>query len=238
MRRGQIFVAVVAALGVTALWWVFLVSPRASETADVEASIEAEQTREATLRQQIANLQRIKDQEVSYLFAIGQMENAIPELPMVDTFLEELNFLASRTGVILSQVSLATPAAPAEDSPGPLAINVTMSVEGQYFEMLGFLYGLEAMERLVRVETLALRPLEVADDNTDEGLEGDDAPDNLAEGPRPRPDVTTLSAGISAVLFTRTDVAVEADPEDPSATTTTVPSDDGSTTTTLAGDGE
>ena len=236
MRRGTVFVVVLAVLAVTLLWWVFLVAPRNAETADVEDNIEAEKTREATLLQEIANLQDTKDQEVSYLFAIGQMENAIPEFPDADVFLEELNFLAERTGVVLSQVTMATPVEPADDTGGPLAINATLSVEGQYFEVLGFLYGLEAMERLVRVETISLRPIEVADEDGEEGPEADQGTENLAEGPRPRPDVTTLEANLTTILFTRTPVAVEVGPEDTTTTTTTTTVPGDTTTTTVPGD--
>lgn len=232
MKRSTALMAILGMLAVTALWWVFLVAPRNAETADVDANIDAERTREATLRQQIANLQDIKDQEVSYLFAIGQMENAIPEFPEVDAFLEELNFLANRTGVILEQVSLATPIEPAEDAGGPLTINATMNVQGQYFEVLGFLYGLEAMERLVRVETVSLRPIEVSDEDDEEGPGTDEEQPDLSEGPRPRPDITTLEASFSGLLFTRTPVAVVVDPDEATTTTTTAPPDDGSTTTT------
>ena len=239
MKRGTALIAVLGVLAITALWWVFLAAPRNAEVGEVEDEIEVERNREATLRQQIANLQSIKDQEVSYLFAIGQMENAIPEFSDVDTFLEEVNFLASRTGVVLQQVSLATPSIPATGSTeteGPLSINVTLNIEGQYFEVLGFVYGLEAMERLVRVQNLSLRPIQAAEAG-DEGPEEDDTPDNLAEGPRPRPEITTLAASFTAVLFTRNPVIVEVI-EDAVTTTTVAGEDDSSTTTAPEGDGE
>jgi Tfp pilus assembly protein PilO len=242
MRRGTALIAVLGVLAITALWWVFLAAPRNAGVGEVEDEIEVERNREATLRQQIANLQSIKDQEVTYLFAIGQMENAIPEFSDVDTFLEEINFLASRTGVVLQQVSLATPstlstpAAGATETAGPLSINITLNIEGQYFEVLGFVYGLEAMERLVRLENVSLRPIEAAQPD-DEGPEEDDTPDNLAEGPRPRPEVTTLSASFTAVLFTRNPVIVEVI-EDAVTTTTVAGEDDSSTTTAPDGDGE
>jgi len=214
MRRGAVIIAIVAALAITALWWIFVVSPTNSDLADTETEVENERAREGTLRQQIANLKSLKDREVSYLFAMGQMESAIPEFPDVDTFLEELNFLAHRTGVELSSISLATPTPPPEEESGPLVIPLSLNATGQYFEVLGFIYGLEAMERLVRVQALSLIPTAETTDDVETGPEDPDAEDDLSEGPRPRPEITVLSATISGAIFTKTDVVVQT-PEEP-----------------------
>jgi len=209
MRRGVVLLVVVAFLAVTALWWLFIVGPRNSSAASVEAELDAARQRESTLRQQIASLQSIKDQEVSYVFAIGQMESAIPEFPEADSFLEQLNFLAHRTGVTVSSVALATPAADPAAEGGPLEIAINLAASGEYFEVLGFLYGLEAMERLVRVDAITLSPGADPGDVPDEGPEEENDDQDLTQGPRPRPEITNLNVTISGALFTRTPVAVE-----------------------------
>ena len=256
MRRGIILGAIVAALAVTALWWLFVVSPRNEEVADINAQLDAAEAREESLRTQIRQLTSIKDQEVSYLFAIGQMETSIPENPEEAAFIDQINFLADRTGVDLTNLTLAPPTSPIEEGASGFEIPTRIAVEGQYFEVLGFLYGLEAMERLVRVDSLNLSPQAPLSEEEEESEPPDDAdPDSVdvdvdvdvTEAPRPRPDQTLLSVDISAVLFTRTQVQL--DPEqvaeligedgteeegngDGTTTTTTTPTETTTTTPT------
>lgn len=260
MRRGIILGAIVAALAVTALWWLFVVSPRNEEVADINAQLDAAEAREDSLRTQIRQLTSIKDQEVSYLFAIGQMETSIPENPEEAAFIDQVNFLADRTGVDLTNLTLAPPTRPIEEDASGFEIPTRIAVEGQYFEVLGFLYGLEAMERLVRVDSLTLSPQAPIseEEETIPPDEGDDTTTTTiapTEEPRPRPDQTRLNVDISAVLFTRTQLQL--DPElvaeiigedgteeenngdgtttttTPTETTTTTPTE--TTTTTSAG---
>lgn len=238
MRRGITAVVFLVFVAVTALWWVFLASGQNAAVADVEAEIQAEKDTEDSLRRQIGALNEIQDQEVSYQFAINQMEGSIPEFPEIDTFLEELNYLAFRTGVDLAQIGFANPSDPGEEG-GALEINVSLSGVGQYFEVLGFLYGLEAMERIVRVDTIGLTPSAGEGSDGEEGPEDPDAPQpDLGQGPTPRPDTTNLTIQISAVIFTRTPGVVTGETGDGTTTTTTLPDEGEDTTTTTEGEGE
>jgi Tfp pilus assembly protein PilO len=258
MRRGIILGAIVAALAVTALWWLFVVSPRNEEVADINAQLDAAEAREDSLRTQIRQLTSIKDQEVSYLFAIGQMETSIPENPEEAAFIDQVNFLADRTGVDLTNLTLAPPTSPIEEGASGFEIPTRIAVEGQYFEVLGFLYGLEAMERLVRVDSLNLSP-QAAPTQEEETAPPDEGGDTTTttiaptEEPRPRPDQTLLSVDISAALFTRTQVQLDpeqvadligldgteeegnGDGSDGTTTTTTSTTPTETTTTTSAG---
>ena len=266
MRRGIIFGAIAIAVVVTALWWLFIVSPRNEEIDDINQRLDAAEAQEDSLQTQIRQLTSIKDQEVSYLFAIGQMETSIPESPEEAAFIDQINFLADRTGVDLMSLTLAPPTQPIEEGASGFEIPTRISVEGQYFEVLGFLYGLEALERLVRVDTLNISPqAPVSDDEEQETPpdDSDDIPDDPdidvdpTEEPRPRPEQTMLTVDVGAVLFTRTQVQL--DPEEiagiigeaggeeeaegegtseETTTTTTTPTDATTTTTVDSGGGD
>ena len=224
MKRTIIFAAIMGIAAITALWWLLVIGPRNNEVADINQQLDAAEAREDSLRTQIQQLTAIKDQEVSYLFAIGQMETAIPENPEEAAFIDQINFLADRTGVDLQNLTLAPPTTPIEEGAEGYEIPTRIVVEGGYFEVLGFLYGVEAMERLVRVDSLLLAPQAPASeeddtappDEADDPDEVDDAGDDdvdvdVTEEPRPRPQQTILTVNISAVLFTKTQVQV--DPE-------------------------
>lgn len=213
MRRSQLLLAVVVLVAVTALWWLFVMAPRNDRLAELQDALDAARDRELVLRGELSRLEEIALQESTYLAAIGEMQTAIPDRPEIAGFLEELNFLADRTGVELVSMSLAPPSPPEAD--GPFEIRVSVNLEGQYFEILGFLYGLEAMDRLVRVETITMTPIREAED------EGEAGPPDAATTttlPRPRPAVTTLQVELDLQLFTRGALAVapsEPPPEAP-----------------------
>ncbi len=206
MKRNVVAVALLVALAITAGWWLFIMGPRNERIGQLEDQRIAARDRESTLRGQISRLREIADKEVSYLFALGQMEAAIPEDPDVAAFLEEVNFLADRTGVELISLNLAPPTAPAEGQ-DLYEINVSMSINGQYFEVLGFLYGLEAMERLARVDSVSLTPVPPVTEDESE-TPPDETATTSTTAPRPRPDITTLDVEIGAVVFTRQPLVV------------------------------
>ena len=225
MTRTIIFAAIMGIAAITALWWFVVIGPRNDEVADINQQLDAAEAREDSLRTQIQQLTAIMDQEVSYLFAIGQMETAIPENPEEAAFIDQINFLADRTGVDLQNLTLAPPTTPIEEGAEGYEIPTRIVVEGGYFEVLGFLYGVEALERLVRVDSLLLAPqapTSQEDDAPPDEVDDPDAVDDdgdvdvdvdvdVTEEPRPRPQQTILTVNISAMLFTKTQVQV--DPE-------------------------
>jgi Tfp pilus assembly protein PilO len=201
-----ILLAVLLAVG----WWFLLISPRNAQIAEERDNLETSRQREVTLRGQVAQLQEIRDSEVEYLAGIGKMEALIPDEPLLEEFIDQIFALTEATGVQLKELTPALPLA-AEGSE-LRAIEVEALVEGEFFEVLGFLFGLNDMERLVRVDAV-----------------------NLA-GRQDEQGATVLSAGLTMRLFTLSDLLPTALPDIPSGpgttTTTTVPA--GETTTTTA----
>ncbi len=199
MRRGIVLGTLAGVLAVTTvLWWLFLVGPRDREAAGILDQLQTAQDREQGLRTELARLRDAEDREVSYLFAIGEMERSIPETAELDAFLESVNTLADETGVELQGIDAAEPAAP-EGEGAPFEIDVSLSLEGRYFEVLGFLYGVEAMERLVRVDGLSITPVE-----TVAAAESTSPPDAAAA--TGAPGETLLQVELDARLFTRTEL--------------------------------
>ncbi|MGD2051478.1 MAG: hypothetical protein PVI35_03285 [Acidimicrobiia bacterium] len=226
MRRSMLWLVVAGLLVGTLGWWMFLMSPERSATSDAQAELDAAQIRETTIRSQIAQLTDIIDNEITYRFAIGEMETAIPVLPQADVFIDDLTFLAQSTGIDIFSINLSPPAAiDLSDlgQPGVEAyqVSVAITAQGQYFEVLGFLYGLEAMDRLVRVDSIGLSPEDAAGDQTAPPEETDESTTTttIAE-PRLRPEPDVLGIDLSLRIFTRTGTDLTA-PADTEATTTT-----------------
>jgi Tfp pilus assembly protein PilO len=70
--------------------------------------------------------------------------------------IDDLSFLANENGIVLANISFATPTlAPDTDI---YVIGASMSIEGQFFEILGFLYGAAELDRVMTIENLSMTP--------------------------------------------------------------------------------
>jgi Tfp pilus assembly protein PilO len=166
------------------------------------------QDTEQRLRVQVRQLEEIRDREVEYLAALGQLESLIPERPLLDEFIEAIFALTNDTGVELQALSPSLPAVAGDDS-DLREIAISAQIEGEFFEILGFLFGLNEMDRLVRVDGIS------ASSSVDES------------------GVTVLAVGVQMRLFTLADLLPPLDDiviPDAGGTDTT--------TTTLPGDAE
>lgn len=198
--RTKLLLGALVLILITVLWFLFIFSPRRDAIAASEAEYDSALLRESSLQTRLSVLQEIKDNELTYLFAIGQMEASIPATPQADAFIEDITFLAESTGVELSAISLTPPIA--DPATGGFEVPVTVSIQGEYFELLGFLYGVEALDRLVRVDSIGLNPMPVEDlpepAEPPEGEEGE-----VITEPRIRPNLEMLGAEITMRIFTR-----------------------------------
>jgi len=179
MRRVGVL-ALLAGILVTAAWWMFLISPRNGRIADYQDDLVVAQDTEQRLRVQIRQLEEIRDREVEYLAALSQLESLIPDRPLLDEFIEQIFALTNDTGVELLSLAPALPVALDEGS-DLREIVISAQIQGEFFEILGFLFGLNEMDRLVRVDGISMSSSEV---------EGE----------------TTLSMGIEMRLFTLADL--------------------------------
>lgn len=200
MRR-ILILALLGALLATMAWWLLLIGPRNAKITDLEDESFAAIDTEQRLRVQIQQLRDIRDREVEYVAAVGRLNALIPDQPLLEEFIEQLYALAEDTGIDLQSLSPSVPSPPADGSE-LRQIEVSAQIEGEFFEILGFLFGLSDMERLIRVDGVALSS-SIAEDGT-----------------------TVLSASLELRLFTLADL-LPSDPSNPDAT-----DGNGATTTT------
>ncbi|WKZ82816.1 MAG: type 4a pilus biogenesis protein PilO [Acidimicrobiia bacterium] len=155
MKR-NLLLAVLGVLLITVLWWMFLISPRNGEIADLERETFAAVDTEQRLRVQIVQLEEISESEDEYVEALDSLAALIPTEPELDEFIEDIDALAQATSVDLLTLAPSTPAAPVSETSTLRDILVSCEIEGEFFEILGFLFGLTDMERLVRVDAVSL----------------------------------------------------------------------------------
>ena len=199
MRRSGVVFGVLGMVLVTALWWMFVISPTNTKISDAQEEQQSAEDNEVLLRTQLSRLKKIQENELTYRSAIGALEAAIPPTPQMPALIDTLAELAEASGVEWESGTYGNPVeVEGEDY---FEIPVSLTVQGQFFEVLGYLYGIADLERIVRVDAISLSPTE--DDNG----------------------FTIENVSISAITFTTGDVVLPAPEVITETTTTTTPGD-------------
>lgn len=140
---------------ITAAWWFLFMAPKNSAIGEANDEIDAILTERTFLEDRRNELQRLRENEGAYQLGILELENSIPTFPDEASLIELLNDHAETAGVELFSLTPSPPGA-VSGIDGLQQINMTMTIEGQYFEVLAFLAALEAEERLIRVDSVSL----------------------------------------------------------------------------------
>jgi Tfp pilus assembly protein PilO len=153
MSRRPVLVALfLVLLGV--VWWFFLFSPKAVRVDELRADLQVAQDEELRLRARIADLRSIAELEPEYRSALESLSTVIPDDPELDEIIDALHDLALRSRVELLSLVPGLPAE-ASGSDGLRGIVVTTRLTGEYFEVVNFLFGLNDLPRLARVDAIA-----------------------------------------------------------------------------------
>jgi Tfp pilus assembly protein PilO len=153
MRRGLIL-GILLAIIITAAWWFLFMAPKSTEIADFNEQRDAAELEQSTLEGRRNALAGLAAQEGEFLLGISEVQASIPATPDGAALIEDINEIAEASGVDLLTFS---PALPVESSvPGLVEIPMQMTFEAPYFKVLSFLFALEDLERLVRVDQMAI----------------------------------------------------------------------------------
>ena len=195
MRRTSLILGVLGVVLVTALWWLFVISPTNTKITDAEDQLQSAQDNQTLLRTQLARLKKIEENQLTYLSAIGALEVGIPPTPQMPALIDKLAELAEDKGVEWNSGTYGNPTE--VDDQDYFEIPISLSVKGQFFEVLGYLYGIADLERIVRVDAVSLQP-----EQNEDGF-------------------TVETVSIVAVTFTTGNVVLPGVPEEVTETTTT-----------------
>jgi Tfp pilus assembly protein PilO len=217
VNRRLILISFGAALALLGLWFVFLWGPQGDKLSAAHDRTDKAEAENTTLELRLARL-KAAQKDAPELMAKGeQLRRAIPETPELAQFILDANDAASAAGVDFLSIS-PSPPAPAVGR-APSDINLSIAVTGSYFEVLDYLDRLNALPRLVVVDTLGLSP---------GGGESTGATDQMSVTLAARM-FTTASAAPAAGATTTTTV-----PAGGSTTTSSVPSSQETVTTSTS----
>lgn len=152
-RRGPLIVGAVAAV-LAIMLVVFLVLPKLHAVDAAKSTLAASEGQQQTLESQLAALQQAQADADKNTAIIAKVQQELP--PTVDEpgmFLL-LSNAATRAGIKLWQFS---PAQPTPDpTTGLSAIPVAFTVKGSYFALAEFLFNVETLPRVAKVQSATL----------------------------------------------------------------------------------
>lgn len=186
MRRGLIFGGL-AFLLITAGWWFLFMSPKSADISEFNDERDAAMLEQSTLQSRLNELQALAAREGDYLLGLSEVQSSIPATPDGAALIEDINRIAEESDIELLSFSPALPVP--STIPGLVETQIQMTFEAPYFKVLSFLFALEDLERLVRVDQIAITS-RVLEDGT-----------NL------------LSTSITAAAFSQTDLTGTSPPE-------------------------
>ena len=172
----RMFLEIFLSLATVSFFGAFALRPTLVTIAALLTEINSKEEIVAKLDTKIQNLstaQTLLDQEIIRLPLI---EDAIPQAASPETFVRQFEGLAAKNGVNLLGVSLGqvtllgeVKKAPPEEGVTPLpedtlGISFSVSIAGNYSNLLGFLADLEKLRRPLAIDTTGITATE-----TDEG---------------------------------------------------------------------
>jgi Tfp pilus assembly protein PilO len=152
MKRFLPFIAAGAAVLIVIVWYVALYSPKNSDLSKAHADLTAAQGSQQNLKAQLSNLRGLESNRTKQQAVLQKLSAAVPPTPDLASFILEANDIATQSGVNWLQVSPGLPSA--ASGGGPTSINLSMQLEGGFYQVYDYLNRLETLQRLVIVDSV------------------------------------------------------------------------------------
>jgi Tfp pilus assembly protein PilO len=195
MRSRSILIGVGAGLVALLLWFLLLWQPQSGRLQEASDRRETAEAENARLELERDRLRAAQERAPQLQATVDRLRVAIPNQPELAQFLLAANDAAQQSGVEFLSIS-PSPPTPAEGDATLSQVNLSISVAGGYFQVLDYLNRLDALPRLVVVDTLAVSP-GAGDAGTPAALSVSvsarmfttASPDAAADSPPPAPDM-------------------------------------------------
>lgn len=148
MSRQMMLLAGLGAVLLLVVGYLFLIKPQQDEIADIQAEIEATQGQQVDVEAQIVQLEAVRARIPEVEAAIAAAETIVPrDDARLAAAVRQLQVAANESGVELTSVTMSRPSAvtdAAADVPADLAaINLSVIIDGGYYQIVDFLRRLE-----------------------------------------------------------------------------------------------
>lgn len=164
----RMFLEILLSLATISFFATFALRPTLVTIATLVKDIKSKEEIVAKLDTKIQNLTTAEALLQSEISRVPFIENSVPNSPSPETFVRQLEGLAAKNGVNLLGISIGqvtlrgeTQTKPAEEGLAPLpesalAVSFSLSVSGNYLELLSFLSDLEKLRRPLAIDTTGI----------------------------------------------------------------------------------
>ena len=151
--RTRMILAIVGAVLVVLVFFLFMVRPRQTELQDVKAEVAQEESQTLTLEADLARLQELQRNAPRLQAELERIRELIPQVHDVPTFIFQVNEAADASGVAFIQISPELPDVPPEGAT-VAEVRLTIGGSGGYFAIQDFIRRLYSLERAVRIDVI------------------------------------------------------------------------------------
>lgn len=147
------------------IWYVAVFRPQSSHLQAAHRAQAAADQQIGSLQSETASLQALLKQIPADTAKLAALNAAVPATPDLQDVLNQLNSLATATGVQLTSVSPTPPATTTSGSSnstagssGPPSMKTSLTANGPYPAVYAFMAGLAQLQRTVVVDSISLSP--------------------------------------------------------------------------------
>lgn len=213
MKRNVVIGGAAAFLAIVLAWFFVVYRPVGDELKTAQASTADEQHKTEGLQANLTRLEAQKKLATQQEALLRKFDQAIPKEPDLAAFIIQANKIAASSGIEFLSIAPSPPAASGTSS----TINLTISVQGSFFQVENYLTKMENLERLVIIDGINL------------AAGASSAGSSSSDG-------VTLSVSITGRMFTKAAPAAAAGsaPVTPAPTTSSTTTPGGASSSTTA----
>jgi Tfp pilus assembly protein PilO len=152
VKRNPLIVIGVGFLVIVLLWYFLLYAPLGDDLSSAQAQTSEEQKKTDGLQADLARLQAQAKNSTQQAALLRKLDAAVPEQPDLAEFIIQANDIADQSGISFLSIAPSPPAA----GTGASVINLTISINGSFFQLQDYLRLLEKLERLVIVDGITI----------------------------------------------------------------------------------
>jgi len=153
--QNQMIIAVAVIVVLAAAATFFLIVPLFQQASAIDADIQTEQTNLVTAQALLARRQSAKAQSAANEVELMRIANSIPDTPQLPSVIIELQDVANAAGLEFPQITvsgLAEGPAAADGTPaGYHVLPLTISVKGDWSDIVDYYHRIDKIERGTRV---------------------------------------------------------------------------------------
>lgn len=162
MKRLALLLSLLAAILTVVLWWFLFMSPQREELEVVEAEIEQTLAQQQQVRSRVAQLQQVRERVPEIEADLAAAGTLIPNDAALPALIRQLQLASDESQTEIPTISVSRPTGVEGSEAGQAelsSIQLTLSVEGSYFQIVDLLRRMEdptIVGRGMLIDTLSL----------------------------------------------------------------------------------